>query len=142
MGRFFGRFALFRHSFLRYILVGVLNTAVGFGVIFALLFLGVLPELANLAGYALGVIVSFALNKRFTFQSSGRFSGEFARFLAAMGVAYAANLASFMLCYRVFGLDKYLSTLVGGGVYTIVGYLLSRFFAFRGSKATTKIATE
>ncbi|ASM35566.1 GtrA-like protein [Campylobacter sputorum subsp. bubulus] len=41
---------------IKYLLVGVLNTIVGFGIIFGLMFLGVSPEISNLSGYLVGIV--------------------------------------------------------------------------------------
>ncbi|NPA60755.1 MAG: GtrA family protein, partial [Epsilonproteobacteria bacterium] len=38
-------------EFIKYNLVGVINTLVGFGIIFILMFLGVNPILSNAIGY-------------------------------------------------------------------------------------------
>ncbi|MGD9843747.1 MAG: GtrA family protein, partial [Steroidobacteraceae bacterium] len=61
--------ALFRSSLIRFGLTGVLNTAVGIGTIFALKwFFDWADTPANFCGYALGVMVSYYVNSRWTFQ--------------------------------------------------------------------------
>ena len=55
---------------LRFGLVGLLNTAIGLGTIYVLqLGFGVDYRLANTAGYALGIVNSFVLNRIWTFKS-------------------------------------------------------------------------
>lgn len=81
----------------RYGLVGVINSLAGLAVIAALdLGLRAPPALANAAGYAVGVVISYGLNRRFVFDSrtSPRATGP--RFLiAAMG---SYTLALFLAC--------------------------------------------
>ncbi len=75
----------------RYGLAGVLNTVVGFGIIAILdLGLGVNRHLANLIGYAIGLVVAFTLNRRYVFNDRGdnRSAG---RFLIAFLAAFFAN---------------------------------------------------
>lgn len=68
----------------KYLCVGILNTIVGFGIIFLLMFFGVNPEISNLIGYAIGIIFSYVMNKFFTFESKNRSKKEFIKFILAM----------------------------------------------------------
>ncbi len=54
-------------EFLKYNLVGVINTLVGFGIIFILMFLGLSPILSNAIGYLIGSSISFILNSTIYF---------------------------------------------------------------------------
>jgi len=54
----------------RYAGSGVLNTLVGFSVIFLLMGLGAAPLLANIGGYAVGFVLGFIVSRRFVFRSS------------------------------------------------------------------------
>lgn len=114
----------------RYGLVGVVNTIVGLGLTLLLTFVGVLPEAANFIGWCVGVAVSFLLNSRFTFKTQPTWQGYF-RFLLSMSAAFFLNLVAFWLAFRLFGVDVYLSQLLAAVVYTLSGFLLSKFFAFR-----------
>ena len=67
---------LFDKSFLKFLAVGVINTLVGYGVMFGLYNLAGLHTWGDLgfwissaANYVVGSIVSFFLNKNFTFQN-------------------------------------------------------------------------
>lgn len=64
--------AAVRHTGLRYLLVGASNSALGFAAIWlALRGLDWPPAAANAAGYAVGFLWSFALNRRWTFAHRG-----------------------------------------------------------------------
>ncbi|MCR4941686.1 MAG: GtrA family protein [Campylobacter sp.] len=112
-----------------YLGVGVLNTIVGFGVIFTFMFFGFSPELSNLIGYAVGIVFSYVMNKIFTFKTAQKSMKEFIKFVLSMGVAYALNFITLKLMLSI-GLNAYLCQIIAGGVYTITGYLLSKFWAF------------
>ena len=70
---------IFDPTFFRFILVGIVNTLVGYGVMFGLYNLaglytwGEVGEwVSSAANYIVGSVVSFFLNKHFTFRGWGR----------------------------------------------------------------------
>ena len=87
---------------------------------------------ANALGYAVGIIVSFFLNKHWTCSHAGRLIPAFGRFLGVIAVAYAANLGTVLVAVEGLGWNHYVAQALGVIPYTIVGYLGSRLVAFRG----------
>ncbi|TLD95473.1 GtrA family protein [Helicobacter jaachi] len=122
-----------------YLCVGVINTCVGYGIIFALIWCGLVPEVANVLGYIVGFIVSYFLNKTFTFASSSSHKRDLPRFAISMGVAYIVQLLAMMLSYRIFEWNVYLCQIVGGAFYVAVGFAMSRFWAFKKPKQPDSI---
>ena len=113
-------------------LVGVCNTVFGLAVIFLCKAVGVADVPANVAGYACGLILSYQLNKSWTFGDSGKMrAGLAVRFAGAFAIAYAGNLAVLMFLLNVAGLNSYLAQTMSLLAYTIVFYVLSAFFVFR-----------
>jgi putative flippase GtrA len=116
----------------KFALVGLINTSIAVAVIGLLLRAGVGDYTANIAGYACGLVSSFILNRRFTFrQQAGTTSiAEASRFLTAVAISYAANLAALTLL-RGAGLSgtifAHLPAIV---VYTGTFYLLSSRYVF------------
>lgn len=120
------------NELLKFLLVGVVNTAVGLGIIFvAWRYLGFSHLTANMAGYAVGVTLSYFLNRRWTFNCREPHRHSLWRFLAVVGAAYAANLWVVLAADRSIGADSFLPQLLGSVVYTAVGFMGSRLFAFR-----------
>jgi putative flippase GtrA len=120
--------------FSRYLVVGALNTAWGYLLIFGFMYAaGWSPEASNVAGYAIGLVTSYLLNRRFTFGSRDTKAPEFARFLATFGIAFAANFAVLALLVRVLGVHPAVSQVVAGIVYVGTSYALSRRYVFRGA---------
>ena len=67
---------------LRFALVGGANTAIDFGILFGLVFLGVDKLAANFVSTGIAFIFSFFVNKSFTFKStSGNTKKQFGLFL-------------------------------------------------------------
>lgn len=123
-------------QFIRYLLVGVTNTAIGYGLIFGFMYLaGLSPEASNAAGYGISLMVSYLLNRHYTFNSRGAQRGEVMRFLAAFAVAYALNFVTLVLLVRVAGAHEGVSQIVSGAIYVIASYFMNKFFVFRAQRA-------
>lgn len=123
-----------QHSAVRFCLVGLVNTAVGLGLIYACKFLlGFADVPANLVGYIIGLMVSFTLNSRWTFRYDGPLWPAALRFLLTFVVAYTANIATVLLLIDGAGVNAYLAHAVAVVPYTSTFYLLSRFMVFAGA---------
>jgi len=119
---------------LRFAAVGVLNTAVGYAVIFGCMYLlGWGAVISNIAGYAVGLVVSYTLNRTFTFRSAAGKKQEVVRFLSIFIVAYLANVGALMLLIDHVGMHKGWAQLAAGAVYTGLFYLLSKYYVFAES---------
>lgn len=117
---------------LRFGLTGLANSAVGWAVIFGGLWAGLSGLVANAAGYAVGLVLSFTLNRRFVFGVTGAVSArEVAKFLAAFAVAYGVNVAVLLAAQSVLGANDPLAQLPAIGAYIVIFFLLSQFFVFK-----------
>lgn len=122
----------------RFLTVGAVNTLVGLSVIFAcmsLLGMGLAP--ANALGYAVGVALSFQLNRNWTFGHDGAWASAFARWLAVVALSYACNLAAAMTAWTL-GVNAYLAQIVGVAVYSAVSYGGAKRFAFPAAQARAR----
>ncbi|MEM3365485.1 MAG: GtrA family protein [Candidatus Methanomethyliaceae archaeon] len=116
--------------FVGYLAIGLLNMAVGYSVIFGLMYLGLGPFMSNFAGYAVGISVSYALNKSWNFKSKRPHREAYPRFVGLLALAYLANLCVLHLGINVFRINGYVSQMLGGIVYTVIGFLGSRYVIF------------
>jgi putative flippase GtrA len=134
MGRFDALAAL-AWTAVRFAVVGLANTAVGFGVIMALQFgLRAPPYLANAGGYAVGFVVSFTLNRRFTFADTGRPGPAAARFAVAALLAFALNQAVLAVASGRLGhvgAAPVIAQGVAAVTYTVTLFVLCRLWVFR-----------
>lgn len=132
-------------QFVKYCLVGVLNTLVTFGVIYLCKsFLGWNLYLSNALGYVCGVINSFLCNKSWVFKSKGGYRREALRFLCGFGICYCLQFIVVLLItespigiinFEVLGIviSGYgIATLLGNVVYTIANFIYNRLVTFRG----------
>jgi putative flippase GtrA len=119
-------------QFLRFLVVGCANTLVGLAVIYAALGLVGLGEVAaNAVGYAVGLGVSFLLNKAWTFRYSGPVLLALPRFLLAFAASYLLNLATLWELIHGWGVNGYLAQAVAVVPYTVSFFLLSKLLVFR-----------
>ena len=138
--------ALLDPTLFRFILVGLVNTAVGYGVMFGLYNLAGLHTwgdtgywLSSAANYIVGSVVSFFLNKHFTFRSREKGAGVVLRFTLNIAVCWALayGLAKPVMVWLLSGtgwsqqLQGNLSMLAGSGLFVFLNYFGQRFFAFR-----------
>lgn len=129
---------LFDRTFWKFILVGIINTLVGTGVMFALY--NLLHQsywFSSAANYVTGSIVSFFLNKYFTFQNSEHSIGVVLRFILNITVCYlmaygaARPAVRLLLSGQKQSVQDNGAMLAGMCLFVGLNYLGQRFFAFR-----------
>lgn len=125
------------NTLLKFGLTGLANTLIGMSVIFiAWHFFGFSDLAANLLGYGVGFMCSYAINRVWTFSHRGSMGRSFWRFALVCAVAYIANLLVLFSVRGAIGEASFLPHVAGSVVYTIIGYLGSRFFAFKSTHET------
>lgn len=124
---------MLNNTFIKYGLIGVVNTSIGYGITFYLFYICVLPELANFIGYVIGFFISYLLNKKYNFKSANSHRKDFPKFIVSMGLAYIINLLVLSFSFRLLELNVYASQLLAGLFYIFVGYGLSKAWVFKES---------
>jgi len=122
-----------RKRLIRFGLVGMLNTAVGVGIIAGAIAIGVAPLVANALGFLTGLCVSFVANSRFTFGQDPRSLKRIIRYLAVFLIAYASNLVAVIALDLAFPAYETLTHVAGIVPYTVVFFILADRFVFRDS---------
>lgn len=137
---------IFDPTFFRFIIVGCINTLVGYGVMFGLYNLAGLHTwgdrgywISSAANYVVGSIVSYVLNKHFTFRNREKGAGVVVRFILNITACYllAYGLARPAVNWALGGmglgeqLQGNLTMLFGSGLFVILNYCGQRFFAFK-----------
>ena len=132
---------IFDPTMVKFLLVGVVNTLVGTGTMFLLYNLAQCSYwVSSAANYVVGGVVSFFLNKYFTFQNKERSWGQVARFIFTIGCCYliayggAKPIVMWLLAGQSVKVQENVAMLVGMGLYTILNYFGQRFFAFRSGE--------
>ncbi|MCM1149233.1 MAG: GtrA family protein [Butyricicoccus sp.] len=131
---------LWQSSLVRFGLVGVLNTVVGTGIMFVMYNAFHFSYwLSSFANYFFGSILSFFLNKHFTFRSKSRSFKEVVRFVINIAVCYllaygiSKPLMLSLLSGRSQAFSENMAMLTGMVLFVALNYLGQRFFTFRKS---------
>jgi hypothetical protein len=125
------RFRTNLHPIIRFAITGVANTVVGFSVLLTALWLGFGDLQANLAGYAVGLLLGFVANRQWTFSVEGKVRfAEIGRYLIGFGFAWSLNFAVVVVGIRAGYAGSPLIHLAGIAVYSVAFYFLSQRFVF------------
>ncbi len=123
---------------LRYMLVGGINTLVGWAILFGLLNLtGCGYWISSAVSYILSSILSFFLNKYFTFRSHGSTWREVLRFALTIAVCYglafgiAQPLVERILAGSGERVRDNVAAATGSVLFAGLNYLGQRLFTFR-----------
>ncbi|WP_428839316.1 GtrA family protein [Bacillus massilinigeriensis] len=127
------------NSFFRFCLVGIVNTAAGLTVILTLIhFAGAHYWEATMAGNTVGTLISFLLNRAFTFRSEVSITNSFPRFLALTFACFAFSYSLSSILARILFSHLHLfylsedtfAVLLGLVIYTLINYSGQKLFVF------------
>ena len=116
------------NRFVRFLLVGGLNSAVGYALYAGLLVAGLPYTMASLGALMLGILFSFHTQGALVFGNKNR--RLLLKFAVSWAVIYLVNVAFIGALIHV-GLDAYGAGLVALVPMTILSYLAQRFCVFR-----------
>ena len=129
---------LFDRTFWKFILVGVVNTLVGTGAMFILYNVFHCSYWFSSAGnYLIGSIVSYLLNKYFTFQDRQRDHKTMFRFIVNISLCYLIAYGCAQPIVKVIFINANtvlrdnLAMVCGMGLFVMLNYAGQRFFVFR-----------
>ena len=123
---------VFDSTFVRFVIVGLVNTVIGYSVIMILFHMaGLSYSLSYFLSYVVGVIVSFFLNRQFVFFSRNDKMLEFFRFLLAFGVSYGISYLALYILVENRILVENIAFFAGMVVYSTLFYLLNKHITFK-----------
>lgn len=132
---------LLDRTFWKFILVGIINTFFGTGIMF--LFYNVFHLsywISSASNYFFGSILSYFLNCMFTFRSSGHTKETLPRFVINISLCYlvayglAKPLVVYILSNAATNIQENIAMLVGMCLFVGLNYIGQRFFVFKTSK--------
>jgi len=120
------------YQFLRFNIVGLVNSAVTYGVYSLLVYLGVQYPIALVVVYVIGIIFSSIANMKFTFGLDLRItSGLLIRITSVYILALGLNLILSRVMIDNWNWNPYISQLVAMGTVSISTFLLQKKFVFQ-----------
>ena len=133
--------SFFDATFLKFMLVGVVNTLVGIAVMFFCFnVLAWSYWVSSALNYMVGSIVSYLLNKRYTFQQKGNDWHTVWKFIVNVSVCYvlAYGLAKPFVAWLLSGVTTNIqgnaALFVGMVLFVAFNYIGQRFWAFSAKK--------
>ncbi len=120
---------------LRFVTVGCINTGVDF-LTFTVLHaaMGCEKLISQTAGYGMGIVNSFILNKLWTFENrnSSDMPRQLFRFLTVNAVSLAVSLLGLKLLNDTYGINVYVSKILVTAGAQVVNYTGYKLLVFRG----------
>jgi len=115
----------------RYAVAGLLNGVVSISAIYVCMSLGVSPFVSNVAGYAVGLLISFSLSKIFVFESKRQTGPELRRYLLSFLLSFLLNLVVLGALTESAQVSAVVAQLAAISVYVLLMFLLSRWVVFK-----------
>ena len=132
---------LLSSTFMKFVSVGVLNTIVGTAIMFGLYNLaGVSYWISSAANYVLTSILSYVLNKKFTFGHKGEVVRSGIRFAVNIAVCYllaygaAKPCAAAILAGFSTNVQENAAMFIGMCIFVVLNYFGQKVFVFRHGK--------
>ena len=130
--------------FMKFVMVGIINTLVGTTIMFVFYNVFHLNYwISSASNYIIGSLVSYLLNKNFTFRFREKGYYSLLRFIINILTCYllAYGIAKPIMHWILSDFNKTiqenLSMLLGMCLFVVFNYLGQRFFAFRKKNAET-----
>lgn len=126
---------------IKFLMVGVINTLVGTSVMFLLYnVFSASYWVSSAANYIVGSVVSYFLNKYFTFQNKEKSMVQVLKFVVNISICYliayggAKPLVRYLLSSSNEKVQDNISMLIGMGLFVVLNYFGQRFIVFKDNK--------
>ena len=122
----------FIKQFIKFIIVGILNTLLTF-LTFKILtdLFHVNDSISNISSYIVGLINSFILNKLWTFESKIISLKEFVYFILFFLISFSLQFIVYKTFKNLLLIHKDIAFLAGMLIYTLTNFLLNKYITFR-----------
>ncbi len=121
-------------QFVRFVIIGVVSNAIGYGLYLAITAFGVMPSHAVTAIYITSATLAYFGNKSLTFTSNASVWSTGARYIIAQLIGYAINIALLAILHDYYGYSHQLVQLIAIGVVAVYLYITLKVFVFQDTK--------
>jgi putative flippase GtrA len=115
------------HRWLRFLVMGAVNTGFSYGIYAVLVYLGLNYALSNLVSLVLGILFSFRTQSKFVFQHARSY--VFLRYIGVWAVIYCINVGTIAMLLRL-GLNAYIAGALAIIPTAVSSYFLQKLFVF------------
>jgi len=119
-------------EFGKFIIVGILNTTINYGV-FVLLFLALnlVYFVAGAVGFLSGAVSGYFLNRVWTFKSKVPIGSGFLKYIIIQLICLGAHITTQIGVTKILGVPEIFSQLAGITVTTFMNFFISRAIVFK-----------
>jgi len=125
---------LLEHREFRFLIVGGINTVVGYGSYALFLSINTPYLIANTISTIIAVINSYLWNRFFTFKSKGKAINEIIRFSFVYLVSYLISMLFLFLIVDYFKTNVYIAGILNIIITTTISWFGHKNFSFKVSK--------
>ncbi len=122
-------------TFIGFVAAGGAATVVNYSIFASLYWAGMFYLVASAIGYVAGIAVSFVINRRLVFRSSGSKAKEVPRYVLAYLAALAVQLLLLEVLVRL-GLDPLIANAVALAIVVVLNFFVIRRVVFRSEPQT------
>ena len=119
-------------QFMKFNLIGIINTLIGFSIILGLMYVGISATVSNVIGYSIGAVISYVLNSKYTFKSSINQQKTMIRFFMVLGIAYIINFVTLQGLLTL--INPYIAQIGAAMVYTGSSFIMAKYFVFKETR--------
>lgn len=118
-------------QFIKFVLVGILNTLFGYGIWALLLYIGLHYAIATVLSTILGVLFNFKTTGYLVFKNkNNRLLWKFIQIYILTTVLSILGLK----CAKMAAINLYYAGLFLTGIMAIISFLMQKYYVFRGNK--------
>ena len=116
----------------RYAIVGMFNTIIGYGVfVFCYNLLNLHPNIANIIGYGIAIVIAHQLNKTFVFKIKVMSRFLIYKYLSAFALSFILNQLTLYSLVFFYSISPHIAQVFAMIVYTFTFYILNRYFVYQ-----------
>lgn len=117
----------------RFILVGILNTIVGYSFYFVFLKFNINYIIALLISHVIGVVHSFIWNKFWTFKIKEDTKRQILKFVSVYAITFILNFIILLVFVEKLNIDKRIAQIFALFIVTLVSFLGHKFWSFKST---------
>jgi len=118
-------------EFIRFNIVGIINTAFTYGVFSLTYFLTKKSNIAVCFDYGIGICSSYLLNKCFTFKSKEHLTwGRAVRMVLSYVPSLVLNIFSLHILIGIWHWNAYLAQLLTAGCIAYISFMMQKYLVF------------
>ncbi|AEF82102.1 GtrA family protein [Leadbettera azotonutricia] len=122
-------------QFIGFCIVGVSNTLISLAIYYAMVYLGVHYQIANVVSYVISIFNAYFWNRWLVFKKrSEPRTGQLIRTYISYGFTLGLSALLLYILVDVFNISSYIAPIIILFITTPVNFLLNKFWTFREPK--------